>query len=72
MHVFFREAYIAGKKEKPPFVPLSAEEKAKAEAEQEELKKIVPIELTCPVCKDLIKDAVVVNCCGNSGCDECK
>ncbi len=70
--MFCREAYIKGKKERPPFVPPSAEEQAKAESEKAEPKKIIPPELSCPVCHDLIKDAVLVKCCTNSGCDECK
>ncbi len=36
-------------------------------------KKIqYPDELLCLICKDLMTDAVVIPCCGNSYCDECK
>lgn len=60
-----RMAYKQGKKEKPPFVKSDSPER-----KQEE--KIIPGELLCPVCKDLLTDAVVAPCCGNSSCDECK
>ena len=32
----------------------------------------VPPELTCNICKELIRDAVIIPCCGESFCDECK
>jgi len=31
----------------------------------------IPPELQCPMCKNLLKDAVLIPCCGNSFCDEC-
>ncbi|KAM6905355.1 E3 ubiquitin-protein ligase RBBP6 [Xenentodon cancila] len=58
------EAYAIGKKEKPPFVP---QEQAKSEEEDEP----IPDELLCLICHDLLSDAVVIPCCGNSYCDEC-
>ncbi|XP_040918545.1 E3 ubiquitin-protein ligase RBBP6 isoform X2 [Toxotes jaculatrix] len=58
------EAYAIGKKEKPPFVP---QEQPKSEAEEEP----VPDELVCLICRDLLSDAVVIPCCGNSYCDDC-
>uniref|UniRef100_A0A3Q3RP63 Uncharacterized protein n=1 Tax=Mastacembelus armatus TaxID=205130 RepID=A0A3Q3RP63_9TELE len=59
------EAYAIGKKEKPPFIP---EEKPKLE-----VKEIpVPDELVCLICHDLLSDAVVIPCCGNSYCDDCE
>ncbi|XP_023252896.1 E3 ubiquitin-protein ligase RBBP6-like [Seriola lalandi dorsalis] len=59
------EAYAIGKKEKPPFVP---QEKPKSiEAEEDP----VPDELLCLICHDLLSDAVVIPCCGNSYCDDC-
>lgn len=61
----FRIAYMQGKKEKPPFVKSDSPERKQDE-------KIIPGELLCPVCKDLLTDAVVAPCCGNSACDECK
>ena len=63
----FRNAYANPKKEKPPFVP---EENPKPLPSQEKPK--IPGELVCPVCKDLLRDAVVISCCGSSFCDECK
>uniref|UniRef100_UPI00359014E9 E3 ubiquitin-protein ligase RBBP6 isoform X2 n=1 Tax=Myxine glutinosa TaxID=7769 RepID=UPI00359014E9 len=58
------EAYALGKKEKPPFVQGSSS----SSSEEEDP---VPDELLCLLCKDLMSDAVVIPCCGNSYCDEC-
>nr|XP_019958579.1 PREDICTED: E3 ubiquitin-protein ligase RBBP6-like isoform X2 [Paralichthys olivaceus] len=58
------EAYAIGKKEKPPFFP---EEKPKSEVVEDP----VPDELLCLICHDLLSDAVVIPCCGNSYCDDC-
>ncbi|XP_024127455.1 E3 ubiquitin-protein ligase RBBP6 isoform X3 [Oryzias melastigma] len=58
------EAYAIGKKERPPFVP---QEQPKSESEDEP----VPDELLCLICHDLLDDAVVIHCCGNSYCDDC-
>ncbi|XP_054463672.1 E3 ubiquitin-protein ligase RBBP6-like [Anoplopoma fimbria] len=57
-------AYAIGKKERPPFVP---QEQAESEEEQDP----VPEELLCLICHDLLSDAVVIPCCGNSYCDDC-
>ena len=38
----------------------------------EELKELLPIEVICPICKHIIKDAVCCACCGSSACGECK
>ena len=35
-------------------------------------KEDVPQELQCPICKSILADAVLVSCCGNSFCDQCK
>ena len=32
----------------------------------------VPENLQCGVCKGLLKDAVVLTCCGKSCCDDCE
>ncbi|CAH1794729.1 unnamed protein product [Owenia fusiformis] len=34
-------------------------------------ENLVPKELLCMLCNDLLTDAVVIHCCGNSYCDEC-
>lgn len=34
-------------------------------------KPAIPDDLLCGVCKDLLADAVLIPCCGNSFCDEC-
>uniref|UniRef100_A0A0C9RHS3 Rbbp6_0 protein n=1 Tax=Fopius arisanus TaxID=64838 RepID=A0A0C9RHS3_9HYME len=56
------QAYKEGKKERPPFFqdPEPAAEKPE-----------IPEDLICSICKDLLTDAVMVPCCGNSYCDEC-
>ena len=64
VHFYHRQAFKKGKKERPPFLPALPEEK------REDVS--VPSELTCLLCKDLLTDAVVIPCCGNSYCDECK
>lgn len=63
--VIYREAYAIGKKEKPPFLP---EERSSSSEEDDP----IPDELLCLICKDIMNDAVVIPCCGNSYCDECK
>lgn len=62
---FISEAYAIGKKEKPPFVP---QEQSSSSDDEDP----VPDELLCLICKDLMTDAVVIPCCGNSYCDDCK
>lgn len=32
----------------------------------------IPDELKCSMCSELMKDAVIIQCCGESFCDECK
>ena len=41
-------------------------------SEQAVPKKKVPAELQCPMCKNLLSDAVLIPCCGTSYCDDCK
>ena len=31
----------------------------------------VPEELLCPICKELLSDAVMMPCCARSACDDC-
>uniref|UniRef100_A0A3Q0SGL8 RING-type domain-containing protein n=1 Tax=Amphilophus citrinellus TaxID=61819 RepID=A0A3Q0SGL8_AMPCI len=57
-------AYAIGKKEKPPFLP---NEQPESEHEDDP----IPSELLCLICNELLTDAVVIPCCGNSYCDEC-
>ncbi|NXJ58302.1 RBBP6 ligase, partial [Spizaetus tyrannus] len=57
-----KEAYARGKKEKPPFLP---EEPSSDDDDP------VPDELLHLICKDIMIDAAVIPCCGNSYCDEC-
>lgn len=63
--LFRSEAYAIGKKEKPPFLP----EEPSSSSEEDDP---IPDELLCLICKDIMTDAVVIPCCGNSYCDECK
>lgn len=51
------------KKEKPPFFPT--------EVEPEVPKVEIPDDLKCSLCNNLLQDAVLIPCCGNSFCDEC-
>lgn len=41
-------------------------------APAQEEKPEIPEDLVCSICKDLLTDAVMIPCCGNSFCDECK
>lgn len=65
LELSYREAYAIGKKEKPPFLP----EEPSSSSEEDDP---IPDELLCLICKDIMTDAVVIPCCGNSYCDECK
>ncbi|XP_042645041.1 E3 ubiquitin-protein ligase RBBP6-like [Tyto alba] len=58
------EAYARGKKEKPPFLP---EEPSSSSSGGDPL----PEEMLCLICRDIMTDAAVIPCCGNSYCDEC-
>lgn len=62
--LIYRNAYQTKKKERPPFLP---EEKL-----PEPKKEEIPAELLCPLCRDLLSDAVLIPCCGTSFCDDCK
>jgi len=62
-----RIAYKQGKKEKPPFVKSDSPERVTDDDD-----KKVPGELLCLICNNLLTDAVVIPCCGNSYCDDCK
>ncbi|KAM9227969.1 LOW QUALITY PROTEIN: E3 ubiquitin-protein ligase RBBP6-like [Leptosomus discolor] len=57
------EAYARGKKEKPSFLP--------EEPSSSSSNNPIPEELLCVICKDIMTDAAVIPCCGNSYCDEC-
>lgn len=54
--------YKEKKVEKPPFL---------AEKEKPAETTTIPDDLLCVICKDLMLDAVMAPCCGNSFCDEC-
>ncbi|XP_008560490.1 E3 ubiquitin-protein ligase RBBP6 isoform X2 [Microplitis demolitor] len=56
------QAYKEGKKERPPF---------SNDPEPLVKKPEIPEDLLCNLCKDLLTDAVMIPCCGNSFCDEC-
>lgn len=62
-------AYTKGKKELPPFLPLS-----NPSPSSQEKRNIVETRrtiTTCPICKDSMRDAVIIPCCGWSFCDPC-
>ena len=48
----------------------AAELKTKMSNEVIDVK--IPDELTCKICKELVRDAVIIPCCSESFCDECK
>lgn len=57
------DAYREVKKDKPPFFSTDNEP---------EIPKIEPPDdLKCSLCHNLLQDAVLIPCCGNSFCDEC-
>lgn len=60
---FFSEAYLAsesaGGADTPTNAPAAPEPN-------------IPDELICSLCRDLLTDAVMIPCCGNSFCDECE
>ncbi|XP_009702466.1 PREDICTED: E3 ubiquitin-protein ligase RBBP6-like, partial [Cariama cristata] len=58
------KACARGKKEKPPFLP---EEPSSSSSSHDP----IPDKLLCFICKDIMTDATVIPCCGNSYCDEC-
>ncbi|XP_049653233.1 E3 ubiquitin-protein ligase RBBP6-like [Accipiter gentilis] len=57
------EAYARTKKEKPPFLP---EEPSSSSSDAP-----IPDEILCLICKEIMTDAAIIPCCGNSYCDEC-
>ncbi|XP_064632657.1 E3 ubiquitin-protein ligase RBBP6-like [Lineus longissimus] len=59
-------AYQKGKVERPPFAPRKKSPPRKPKPEEK-----IPTELLCQLCNDILNDAVVIPCCGNSYCDEC-
>lgn len=60
------------KKKEAPRMDFSAMGRAEIETRLKEMKAVLKQEVTCPICKDLITDAVIPACCGNSGCEQCK
>lgn len=59
------EAYKHTKKEKPPGAPSVGPDVA------EQAIRIAQ-EYQCPMCRELLTDAVLTPCCGTAYCDECK
>jgi hypothetical protein len=57
-----KQAYSQTKVERSPWLPDLTPAMPKA---------IVPAELLCPICSELLKDAVMMPCCAGSACDEC-
>lgn len=46
--------------------------KPQKKQETTEEKVIIPEDLLCNLCSDLLTDAIMMPCCGTSFCDECK
>lgn len=61
------KAYREKKKERPPFLPPSSS----SEEAQCEQRKEIPTGLQCPICQEVLVDAVIAPCCGDSACDSC-
>jgi len=61
-----KKGYDIGKKERPPFI-----KDANPETVDENEEHPVPAECCCTLCDDLLVDAVVISCCGNTFCDDC-
>lgn len=36
-----------------------------------EVRREIPEDLICSICKNIVQDAVMIPCCGSSFCDEC-
>ena len=58
-----KQAYSQNKVERSPWLP---DDRAPLQP-----KANIPSELLCPICHDLLKDAVMMPCCAGSACDEC-
>ncbi|XP_066261966.1 E3 ubiquitin-protein ligase RBBP6-like isoform X2 [Euwallacea similis] len=54
-----------------PALDLQAYTQKQASAPVQQLKPEIPEDLLCSICSDLLADAVMIPCCGNSFCDEC-
>ena len=70
----FRLAGAAPKKEGRPFADDRTSSMASASPADDTSRPTqapLPKEYLCPVCKDVLRDAVIVACCGQSFCDEC-
>ncbi|XP_030230837.1 E3 ubiquitin-protein ligase RBBP6 [Gadus morhua] len=65
------EAYAKGKKERPPFAPPLPPAAGAGGEEKKEEEEAVPTELLCLICREMLHDAVLIPCCGNSYCDDC-
>jgi len=69
-------------RKQPDKVEKTAEEKRKEELSMQEshdkVKSLseqiynnIPPEMECPQCKEIMRDACLISCCGSSFCDEC-
>ncbi|XP_061863801.1 E3 ubiquitin-protein ligase RBBP6-like [Colius striatus] len=59
-------AFAQKKDEKPPFLPQEPSSSSSSSS-----AVLIPEELLCPLCKELIRDAAVIPCCRSSYCDYC-
>ena len=62
----FRKARDQGKIERHPFLD---EDEVDVRPPIEVVD--IPLELRCKICGDLMRDAVLIPCCGFSFCDDC-
>ncbi|KRY16011.1 E3 ubiquitin-protein ligase RBBP6 [Trichinella patagoniensis] len=66
--VLHKNAFLIGKKEKPF---ISEEDESHGKPAETSEKEPLPTELLCSLCDNILKDAVVIPCCGFSFCDQC-
>ena len=64
----FSMPYVEVMKQHPPFVLGEVG----SESKEEEEDWHIPSELMCPLCKDLVAEAIIMPCCGNSYCKQCE
>ena len=69
--LLYREAYTKGKKLTKRDFPEGADVPDAPMLPTKE-ERAVPEELACNLCHEIMKDCVLIPCCGLSFCDECK
>jgi hypothetical protein len=55
------------RKDPPPLLRPTSKQDTKQEKKEDPKK-----ELMCPICRQIMKDAVIANCCNESFCNDCE